>query len=73
MGNNHFNRRNHVANDYHEDIYAKVIPDKVSQSIRDSIKAEINGVTVGREHNRNLGMIVLVLFIFHGMNSCLKT
>ena len=43
MGNNHFNRRNHVANDYHEDIYAKVIPDRVSQSIRDSIKAEIKG------------------------------
>ena len=58
MGNNHFNRRNHVANDYHEDIYAKVIPDRVSQSIRDSIKAEIKGVTVGREHNRELGMFV---------------
>ena len=58
MGNNHFNRRNHVANDYHEDIYAKVIPDKVSQSIRDGINAEIKGVTVGREHNRELGMFV---------------
>ena len=46
------------ANDYHEDIYAKVIPDKVSQSIRDGINAEIKGVTVGREHNRELGMFV---------------
>merc|ERR1711884_766817 len=57
MGNtleNHFNRRNHVANAYHEDVYAKVISDKVSQSIRDEVKAQFKGVTVGREHNREL-------------------
>ena len=58
MGNNHFNRRNHVANAYHEDVYAKVINDKVSQSIRDGVEVQIEaeGVTVGRQNNRELGL-----------------
>ena len=56
MGNNHVNRRNHVANAYHEDVYAKVISDTVSQSIRDGVEVQIKGVTVGRQNNRELGL-----------------
>ena len=59
MGNvleNHFNRRNHVANAYDEDVYAKVISDKVSQSIRDEVKLQFKGVTLGRQNNRELGL-----------------
>ena len=56
MGNNHVNRRNHVANAYHEDVYAKVINDKVSQSIRDGVAVQIEGVVVGRQNNRELGL-----------------
>ena len=59
MGNvleNHYNRRNHVANAYDEDVYAKVISDKVSQSIRDEVKLQFKGVTLGRQNNRELGL-----------------
>ena len=56
MGNSHFNRRNHVANDYHEDVYASVTSDTVSQSIREGVKAEIEGLNVGIEQNRTLGI-----------------
>ena len=59
MGNNHFNRRNHVANDYHEDIYVQVVSDTVSQSVRDKVKINIKNMTVGRRHNRQLGTITV--------------
>ena len=67
MGNNHFNRRNHVANAYHEDIYAKVISDKVSQSIRDDVKVQIKGVAVGKQINRELGLFRSLICFFRGM------
>ena len=53
---NHVNRRNHVANAYHEVIYAKVINDKKSESIREEVKVEFKGLTLGRQNNIELGM-----------------
>lgn len=59
---NHVNRRNHVANAYHEDIFAKVIPDKVSESIRDEVKVQFEGVTASRQRNIELGLFHTCLF-----------
>ena len=62
MGNNHVNRRNHVANAYDEDIFVKVISDKDSQSIRDEVKVLMKGVNLGRQNNRELGLFASCLF-----------
>ena len=57
MGNtleNHVNRRNHVANAYHGVIYAKVVNDKASESIRDAIEIDFKGVNIGRQNTREI-------------------
>merc|ERR1739848_701204 len=54
MGENHVNRRNHVANAYHEVIYAKVVNDKSSQSVRDAIEVDFKGVNIGRQNTREI-------------------
>ena len=57
MGNtleNHVNRRNHVANAFDEEIYAKVINDKASESVRDAIDLDFKGINIGRQHTREL-------------------
>ena len=55
---NHINRKNHVANAYNEDIFAKVLNDKVSESYRDEVKLEFKGLTGSRKHNTELGMLI---------------
>ena len=47
-----------MANAYHEVIYAKVINDKKSESIREEVKVEFKGLTLGRQNNIELGMFV---------------
>ena len=54
MGNileNHFVRKNHVANSYHEPIYAKVINDK-SPGDRDSVNLSFQGFSIAKEKTR---------------------
>ena len=57
MGNmleNHFNRRNHVANASGVVILAKVINDKASQTLRDAVEAEFKGIKIGKTNTREL-------------------
>ena len=43
-----------MANAYHEVIYAKVVNDKASESVRDSIEVDFKGLNIGRHNTREI-------------------